>query len=133
VLLTGSPQEAADLKRIAARRPSDIVSLAGLTRVEEMAALVEGATLVVCNDSLPMHLCAALDVSSLVLFSGTDLESQWRSPHSPTRLLRRETACSPCYLFQCPFHLECLDFAPEEVVGVMAEMLRVGSPGEVAA
>jgi hypothetical protein len=30
-------------------------------------------------------------------------------------LLRRETWCSPCYAFTCPYNLECLDIPPEEV------------------
>ena len=27
-----------------------------------------------------------------------------------------ETWCSPCYAFECPYNLECLDIPPEEVV-----------------
>lgn len=123
VLLTGSAKEASDLEAVAARSDSSIFSLAGRTQVEELAALIAESALVVCNDSLPTHLCAALDVPSVVLYSGTDLESQWGSPFSPTRLLRRETPCHPCYRFQCPYNLECLDFHPEEVFETVTEML----------
>lgn len=123
VVLTGSAKEAQDLETIASGS-SGVVSLAGQTQVEELAGVVEGAELVLCNDSLPMHLATALDVPSLVTFSGTDLESQWRSPYTPTRLLRRETACSPCYRMECPFHLECLEISPREVVDVAEGMLR---------
>ena len=70
-----------------------------------------------------MHLATALDVPSVVLFSGTDLESQWRSPYTPTRLLRRDTACSPCYLMQCPIGQPCLNIPPAEVVGAVEELL----------
>jgi ADP-heptose:LPS heptosyltransferase len=114
VLLTGSDKEAPELEEIASQGGSGLLSLAGQTSVGELAAIVEGARLVVCNDSLPMHLSAVVDTPSLVLFSGTDLESQWRSPYSPTRLLRRPTRCSPCYRFQCPFAMECLEIPPEE-------------------
>ncbi len=123
VLLSGSDKEAPELEDIASMAGPGVLSIAGRTSVEELAAIVRGAQLVVCNDSLPMHLSAAVGTPSLVLFSGTDLESQWRSPYSPTRLLRRPTVCSPCYRFQCPFALECLDIPPEEVAGEAERLL----------
>ncbi len=134
VVLTGSDKESAGLDAIAARPGTGIVSLSGRTRVEELAALVRGASLVLCNDSLPMHLATALGVSSVVTFSGTDLESQWASPHTSTRLLRRETSCSPCYQLQCPYNLECLDIDPMEVVRAAEELLHghLGGVGEMA-
>jgi len=128
VVVTGSEKEAPELKKLAAASGSGVFSLAGETTVEELAALVAGANLVVCNDSLPMHLASALRVPSLVLFSGTDLESQWASPHSPTRLLRRHTSCSPCYLMECPYRQECLEISPAEVVKAAVEMLGRGEP-----
>jgi ADP-heptose:LPS heptosyltransferase len=91
------------------------VDLAGATDLPELAALVEGARLVLTNNTSTMHLFDALRVPGVVLFSGTELEEQWRPRHAPHRLLRRETWCSPCYAFTCPYNLECLDIPPEEV------------------
>ena len=122
VFLVGSAREARELEDVAAASPG-VISVAGRTRVEDLAAVVSRASLAICNDSLTMHLSAALNVPSLVLFSGTDMESQWRSPYAPTTLLRRETWCSPCYLFECPYRLECLEFTPEEVVSAAERML----------
>ena len=45
----------------------------------EYAALVERAMLVVCNDTLPMHLADAVGTPEVVLFSGTDYEAQWKA------------------------------------------------------
>jgi ADP-heptose:LPS heptosyltransferase len=123
VVLTGSEREAGELGAIASQSPG-VSSISGRTRVEDLAAVLAGARLVVCNDSLPMHLATALGVPSLVTFSGTDREVQWESPYTPTRLLRRGTPCSPCYRMECPYHLECLEIAPEEVVDAAEEMLR---------
>jgi ADP-heptose:LPS heptosyltransferase len=63
-----------------------------------------------------MYLADGVNRPQVVLFSGTDLESQWRPRRAPARVLRRPTSCSPCYRFDCPFNLECLDIPPEEVV-----------------
>ena len=91
------------------------VDLVGATSLAELAALVEGARLVLTNNTSTMHLLDALRVPGVVTFSGTELEEQWRPRHIPHRLLRRETWCSPCYAFECPYNLECLDIPPEEV------------------
>ncbi len=103
---------------------SRAVDLIGATSVPELAALVAGARLVLTNDTSAMHLADATGTPSVVLFSGTDYESQWRPRHSPSRLLRRKTPCSPCYRFTCPYHLECLDISPREVVDAGLELLR---------
>ncbi|MDQ3925921.1 MAG: glycosyltransferase family 9 protein, partial [Actinomycetota bacterium] len=92
------------------------VDLVGATDLGALAALVEGARLVLTNNTSTMHLADALRAPSVVLFSGTELEEQWRPRDTPHRRLRRETWCSPCYAFTCPYNLECLDIPPKEVV-----------------
>ena len=91
------------------------VDLVGATVLSELAALVEGARLVLTNNTSTMHLLDALRTPGVVLFSGTELEEQWRPRDAPHRLHRRETWCSPCYAFACPYNLECLDIQPEDV------------------
>ena len=91
------------------------MDLVGATVLPELAALVEGARLVLTNNTSTMHLLDALRVPGVVLFSGTELEEQWRPRSARHRLLRRETWCSPCYAFECPYNLQCLDIPPEEV------------------
>jgi len=98
--------------------------LVGGTTLAEYAALVEAARLVVCNDTLPMHLADTLGTPEVVLFAGTDDEEQWRPRDTPAHLLRRPTPCHPCYLFACPIGQPCLDITPEEVVAAAEDMLR---------
>lgn len=125
VLVTGVEREEALLDEVARRAPA-VRRLRGgrATSVAEYAALVERAALVICNDSLPMHLADATRTPALVLYSGTDLEEQWRPRRTAARLLRRPTACHPCYQFACPIGLPCLDFAPDEVAAASLDLLR---------
>jgi ADP-heptose:LPS heptosyltransferase len=110
---TGKDRESASgLFEALGERGMDLV---GATGLPELAALVEGARLVLTNNTSTMHLLDALRVPGVVLFSGTELEQQWRPRSAPHRLLRRETWCSPCYAFTCPYNLGCLDIPPEEV------------------
>ena len=101
------------------------ISLVGRTTVPEFAALVERAALVVCGNSAALHLADALRRPVVVLYSGTDLESQWQPRHTASVVLRRETDCHPCYRFNCLFEMQCLDIAPEEVVAAGLRLLEI--------
>ena len=99
------------------------VDLVGGTDLSGLAALVEGARLVLTNNTSTMHLADALRAPSVVLFSGTELDEQWRPRDTPHRLLRREASCCPCYAFTCPYNLECLDIPPAEAVEASLSLL----------
>jgi ADP-heptose:LPS heptosyltransferase len=131
VLLTGVEKERETVERAAAGAPDSAV-LVGETTMEEYAALIEGAALVLCGNTLPMHLADATRTPVLVLFSGTDLESQWAPRSTPSRLLRVETPCHPCHLFSCPIGLPCLDVSPEQVVAEAEGLIRTAPPRTVA-
>jgi ADP-heptose:LPS heptosyltransferase len=71
-----------------------------------------------------MHMADALGTPMVVLFSGTELESQWAPRRAPAHLLRRPTDCSPCYASACPYEMQCLYIAPETVVRAAIDLLR---------
>jgi ADP-heptose:LPS heptosyltransferase len=125
VLVSGVERERAQVEEVLSFAPR-ARALVGATSLAEYAAVLERAALTICGNTLPLHLADALDVPVLALYSGTDLEDQWRPRHVPHRLLRRATSCHPCYRFECPFDLACLDFSAEEVAGAALELL--GAP-----
>jgi len=122
VLVTGTEREQAMIETLRQHAP-EAKCLVGGTTLTEYAAIVEQAALVVCNDTLPMHLADAVCTPEVVLFSGTDYEAQWRPRLTPATLLRRNTPCHPCYRFECPIGLPCLDIPAEEVVETVEWML----------
>lgn len=124
VLVTGVEREAALLQTVLEQAP-EAIGLLGATTPGAYAALIERAALVICNDTLPMHLADAVRTPAVVLYSGTEYEEQWRPRDTRARLLRRPTPCSPCYRFECPIGLPCLDIPPSEVVSAAGEMLAV--------
>jgi ADP-heptose:LPS heptosyltransferase len=134
VVLLGSPRETALIEPLAAsdsgalsdeRRAGGggVISLAGQTSVPVMAAVINRAALLIANNSGPLHMADALGRPMVVLYSGTEYESQWRPRSAPARLLRRSTFCTPCFAFRCRFNMECLDIAPETVVNEALAML----------
>ncbi|HLL49803.1 MAG TPA: glycosyltransferase family 9 protein, partial [Thermomicrobiales bacterium] len=90
--------------------------------IQEYAALIARTAVVVCNNTLPLHLADATRTPVVALYSGTELISQWGPRFTPARVLQRVTACTPCYRFSCPIGLPCLDFDPEEVVAALSEL-----------
>lgn len=128
VLVTGVERESALIEEVLEHAPG-ARPLVGQTSLAVYTALVECASLVICNDTLPMHLADAVGTPAVVLFSGTDLEEQWQPRAVPSRLLRRPTKCRPCYLFECPIGLPCLDVAPDEVAESIEELLAESAGG----
>lgn len=124
LVVVGSARERELMKPIIEQNQTGVVSLVGRTSVPELAAVIAHARLVIANDSGPMHIADAFNRPMVILFSGTEYESQWRPRHAPTTLLRRPTFCSPCYRFQCPYDLECLDIPPQEVVAESLPVLQ---------
>ncbi|MCM8748088.1 glycosyltransferase family 9 protein [Thermomicrobiaceae bacterium CFH 74404] len=116
VLVTGSQREAALVEFVAGTGVPGVGALAGRTSLAEFAALIERAALVICGNTLPLHLADAVGTPILGLYAGTDYEEQWQPRFTRYRLLRRPTPCSPCYRFDCPFGQPCLDYSPGEVV-----------------
>jgi ADP-heptose:LPS heptosyltransferase len=114
VVVTGTERERA-IVDAAAPNVSGVHALVDRTTLPEYAALVERAAVVLCGNTLPLHLADACRTPVVAVYSGTDLESQWRPRDTAAVLLRAETPCHPCYLIECPIGMRCLDIAPAVV------------------
>lgn len=126
VVLLGSEREAGQfpfLEAAARDRSSGMVSLIGLTRLPEMAAVIECARVVIANNSGSMHIAAAFNRPMVILFAGTELIEQWAPATAGAVMLNRPVPCSPCHAFRCPYQMECLDISPEEVASAAAGLL----------
>lgn len=72
VVLTGTRDEQAIARAVADAMDAPAVNLAGRTTLGALAALIERSRLLVCNDTGVSHLADALDVPSVVVFTGSD-------------------------------------------------------------
>jgi ADP-heptose:LPS heptosyltransferase len=124
VVLGGEREAGLAKSFLALTRGYPVHSLVGRATVAEQAAVIGRSALMLTNDSGPMHIADALGRPTVVLFSGTELEEQWRPRTTDAAILRRDTVCSPCYAFACPNEMQCLDIPPEEVVGHALRLLE---------
>lgn len=125
VVVTGVPQDRDRSDSLLAVLTPHAIDLIGTTTLPQLAALIANAQLVLTNNTSTMHIADATRTPTVVMFAGTEYESQWRPRHTLSRLLRRPTLCSPCYAFTCPHQLECLDIPPQEVVAAGLELLEL--------
>lgn len=123
VLVTGSEREQEIGSRLSELAGPATISLVGETTIAELAALIARATVLITNNTLPMHLADAVGTPAVILFAGTEREEQWQPRGTRARLLRRPTPCHPCYRFECPYGLACLDLPPSEVAAAVLELI----------
>jgi ADP-heptose:LPS heptosyltransferase len=115
VVVSGAAAERDLVDAVASGVPG-VTALAGALDVPGLAGLLSGALVAVTNNSGGMHLADAVGTPVVALFAGTEDEDQFRPRSVSAAVLRVPTWCSPCRQFRCPFALECLDVAPEDVV-----------------
>lgn len=122
-VIVGSRADMHIADEIAALSGNKAVSLAGKTNLKELIEVIRRAGFMVCNDTGPMHIAAALGVHVFALFG----------PSSPVRtgpyggrhtIIRRDIPCSPCYKKSCK-NIECMILIkPKEVFDLIEKQLH---------
>lgn len=99
------------------------ISLAGKTGLKDLIEVIRYADFVVCNDTGPMHIAAALGVHVFAIFG----------PSSPVRtgpygdrntVIRSDIPCSPCYNRNCK-NIECMTLIePNHVIDLIDKYIE---------
>ncbi|HEX9078194.1 MAG TPA: lipopolysaccharide heptosyltransferase II [Desulfuromonadaceae bacterium] len=107
VVIFGGPGETAIAAEIERNLAGACLNLAGTTSVRDLMALIRRCDFFVTNDSGPMHIAAAFGVPLVAIFGSTD--------HTGTApcgdravVVRKEIACAPCKLRECPSDHRCM-------------------------
>jgi lipopolysaccharide heptosyltransferase II len=133
VVLIGGPADrtaARDLRGLMRTVPVD---LTGEVALGPLPALLQSASMLVTNDSGPMHIAAAMGTPVVALFGPTSpvLNGPYGKGH---RVLRSGVPCSPCYSRRCrnQTHLECLvSISPDQVLEAVRAQLKAQAKVEV--
>lgn len=126
VALIGSPDDRAVTEAVISRMQTAPIDLTGQTNPELLPALLASASLLLTNDSGPMHIAAMMNIPVVALFGPT---SPLRTgPYGPAhRVLTSGVPCSPCFSRTCrnAMPLECLTaIDPKIVVEAVREQLK---------
>jgi lipopolysaccharide heptosyltransferase II len=115
LVFTGSAGEVALIDAILDIAAVPAISLAGQTNLEELAAVLSLCSLLISNNTGPVHLAAAVGTPVVDLYALTNPQhSPWCVPHE---LLFHDVPCKNCYKSVCPEeHHHCLRLVPPAAV-----------------
>jgi len=105
--IVGSLNEKAVANEIRSLMKVPAVVLTGKTSLESLIGVLSECSLMVTNDSGPMHIAAALGTPTIAVFGPTD--ESVTGPFGPrTRIVKHPVDCSPCLLRECPIDHRCM-------------------------
>jgi ADP-heptose:LPS heptosyltransferase len=124
IALTGTHAEVPITRALARTLRAPAIDLAGRTSLWTLAALVERARLVVCNDTGISHVAAAMGTRSVVVACGSDVARWAPLAQERHRVLWAGMPCRPCGHAQCPTAHECaLAIDADTVITAAHELL----------
>jgi len=125
VVMIGGPEERADAAAVNGMMKTPAIDLAGATTVGILPALLSRASLLITNDSGPMHVAAAVGTPVVALFGPTSAvrTGPYGAGHE---VLTGKVPCRPCFSRTChnALPLECLRTVSPEQVLAAARMQR---------
>jgi heptosyltransferase II len=126
VAIVGSEKERSIAESIQKRMRRRVAVLSGRTSLETLIGVISGSSLVLTNDSGPMHVAAALGIPTVAIFGSTD--DVVTGPWGPrARVVREPVECSPCLLRECPIDHRCMTrVSAEAVCRAAREVLHAG-------
>lgn len=112
-------------RRVSQGAPDRCLDLTGQTTLPEMVEWIRRSELLICNDSGPMHVAAALGRPVVAMFGPTD--PRRTGPYGQAeRVLQLKLPCVPCLRKRCGCAkpLECLRaISPEHVFTTVRQRL----------
>jgi len=131
IALIGSEKERSIAEQIRHRMHTPASVLAGKTTLETLIGVLAESSLMITNDSGPMHIAAALGVPTVAVFGPTD--EQVTGPCGPrTRIVKQAVECSPCLLRECPIDHRCMTgVSVEDVCNAARELIKRRIPSSM--
>lgn len=126
VVYFGDPAGAPLVNSICEDLPSRVINLAGKTTIRELMALMNCCSVILTNDSGPMHMAAALNLPLVALFGSTsDIKT---GPYGIGKVIHKHVECSPCYKRVCPIDFRCMKrIEVDEVYNELQKQLKLRS------
>ena len=124
VVFTGALTEHGLVEQIRCDMGLQSYSLAGKLNLVELAALLSMSCVLICNNTGPAHLAAAVGTPVVDLYALTNPQHiPWQVPN---RVLSHDVRCKYCYKSVCPQgHNDCLRLiTPDQVVAAVQDLMR---------
>lgn len=124
VVFFGDAATASLVKEICQGLPEQVMNLAGITSLRELACIIKDCDVLVTNDSGPMHIGAALGTPLVALFGSTD-EIETGPFGQSESVIHKHVSCSPCFKRTCPIDFRCMkQISVEEVAARVWQLIQ---------
>jgi heptosyltransferase-2 len=123
-VLIGGKGEEILAQNIASRMRYEPIVLSGRTSIQELMGVLTRCSVLVTNDTGPMHVAQALGVPVAAVFGATD--SDTTGPHGQSQgIIKSSLRCAPCLLRACPIDHRCMtQVSVDQVVEVALSQIR---------
>lgn len=99
--------------------------MAPKTSFGELSALIEKCSIVIANDSGPMHVSAALGKPTLGIFGPTNPEAHRPFSENSSYVIHSELHCIKCTKLVCPYNHECmLELPVDKVMNEIEKIMK---------
>lgn len=130
VVIIGGADDQLDAGRLQSLMKRPCINLSGEVPLRCLPALLTKATVMITNDSGPMHIAAACGVPVVAMFGPTSATRT--GPYGTGHhVLTGQTSCSPCFSRVCRHdpEMECLTrITPAHVMNVVQPLLSTHIP-----
>lgn len=131
VILLGAPEDMATNTKVATGL--SVTDLAGQTSIKDALYIVKHAALVVCNDSMSLHMASAFKIPTVVIFCATSPSFGFGPWKNNAVVVEKTLACKPCSRHgqrQCPNNTyACMREIPFDQVAAAIENVLASKNG----
>ncbi len=129
VVLLGTKSDEAVSKKVA--QELNVINLTGKTTIADTMYIIKNSRLVVCNDSMTLHLASAFKIPNVAIFCATSPKSgfsPWRN--NAIVVEKKDLSCKPCQRHggkKCPTGTEsCMkELSHNEVIRAAEKLLNI--------
>ena len=120
VAIIGGAEERSSAIKLISQAKHPLINLTGKLTLKQLTAFFQRCTLLISNDSGPVHIAAAMCTPTVVIF-GRNIPGvspkRWGPWGNGHIVLHKDPGCNPCLDRNCPYNFKCLtSISPEEVL-----------------
>lgn len=125
ILFVGDANDHQICNRIINSMKNYAVSISGQTNLRELAWCIKRSSLLITNDSAPLHIAGSVGTPSVAIFGPTDYRKY--GPREGLGIaFYRKLHCSPCEVALCRYNLECMKAVEADEVFEAAKKILKG-------
>jgi heptosyltransferase-2 len=131
LVVFGGKSELETGERIVSAAGVNGINLAGKTSLRELMALLKASTVLITNDTGPMHVAAALGTPVVGIYGSTspELTAPGKPGQFPGRVVRSNVPCAPCFRRECPIDFRCMDqITSNQVLTAVRAVMAASTP-----